>query len=53
VWLAKRLEVTPQVVNLWVKGKSNPSDKNKVRIAGLLGISVGELFFDENGGKRG
>jgi len=44
-WLAKKLGVTRESVNHWVKGKNQPGTKNLKKIAEILNISLDEFFF--------
>ncbi|HWD24260.1 MAG TPA: helix-turn-helix transcriptional regulator [Acidimicrobiales bacterium] len=42
--LAHRLAVRPSSVSRWEAGSCAPSDENKLRIAEVLDIEVGDLF---------
>jgi DNA-binding XRE family transcriptional regulator len=46
-WLATQLSVTHESVSIWRNGRYSPSDRNKIKIAKLLGVSVQELFYEE------
>ena len=47
-WLAKKIGKTPPELNRWVKGRITPSYDIMHRISEALGISVDELFFNDN-----
>ena len=42
--LADRLGVRPSTVSRWEAGVFAPSDSNKLRVAGCLGVDVRALF---------
>lgn len=44
-WLAAELDVYPSTVTAWTQG-TMPNDKNKVKIAQVLGEDVSTLFFE-------
>jgi transcriptional regulator with XRE-family HTH domain len=43
--LAKKLGVSKEAVNYWVKNKTNPSPKNLRSLSLLLNVSIDEIFF--------
>lgn len=46
VWLARRIGKSPAELNRWIKGKRTPSYKNMYKISVVLGMSVDEIFFN-------
>ena len=46
--LRAHLNVDRSNVFRWLKNEKQPSDKNKLKIAGFLELSIGEIFFIEN-----
>jgi DNA-binding XRE family transcriptional regulator len=51
-WLANQLEVSRTTAHSWTSGKTKPEDHRKETISKLLGISIEELFFADNGGGK-
>lgn len=45
--LAREMDVTPQSVQAWEAGKNVPRQQKMTKLAGLLGVSVGELMNDD------
>lgn len=45
--LAREMAVTPQSVQAWEAGKNVPRQQKMKKLAGLLGVTVGELMNDD------
>ncbi len=45
---AKRLEITKEYLSMLERGKRNPSDKLKTKIATFFGVSVSYIFLAIN-----
>jgi transcriptional regulator with XRE-family HTH domain len=48
VWLAKKIRKSPAELNRWLKGKRIPTYENMSKIAKVLNVSVGGIFFNED-----
>jgi len=47
--LARKLSASRQQVGIWVLGIGKPNLKNAKRIADVLGMSIEEVFFGNDG----
>jgi DNA-binding XRE family transcriptional regulator len=43
-WIAQQLDVKPQSVSSWVKGKAFPKGETMFKLAYLLGVKVDDLY---------
>ena len=46
-WLSEHLEVNPATVSKWCTNSAQPDIQTFIRIAGLLGVEVEDLFNKE------
>lgn len=50
IWLSKKINKSPAVLNRWVKGKRIPTYKNMLKISKALNIPVDKIFFNDDVG---